>query len=121
MDGPDLYALVYSSRAVVPFSDGDLEGVLESARAFNEGVGVTGFLAYERPNDDRPGTFVQRIEGPRRAVLDVFETRVLRSSRHTDVEIKVEGPITAREFEGWSMAFDVGRAHSRMAGRGDEH
>ena len=106
----DLYALVYVSDAIVPFSDDDLEVLLESSRAYNETVGVTGFLAYDRPWDDEgPGTFVQRLEGPREAVLDVYENRVLPSSRHDNVEIKLQGPIGQREFSDWTMAFELGR------------
>ena len=67
----DLYALVYVSEAVSPFTEAELDTLLEVSRAYNRRLGVTGFLAYEDPvAEERPGTFVQRIEGPRDAVRD---------------------------------------------------
>ena len=106
----DLYALVYVSDAAAPFSEADLEDLLESSRVYNERVGVTGFLAYDEPWDgEGPGTFVQRLEGTREAVLEVYRTRVRPSSRHENVVVKLEGPIGRREFSDWTMAFELGR------------
>ncbi|WP_412062879.1 BLUF domain-containing protein [Rubrivirga sp. IMCC45206] len=101
----DLYALVYTSEAVSPFSDDELEALLHDARAYNLGLGVTGFLAYEDATADRPGTFVQRLEGTRQAVRNVFDDRIADSTRHTNVEVKMEGPIASRTFADWTMAF----------------
>ena len=95
----DLYALVYVSEAVSPFMEAELDTLLEVSRAYNRRLGVTGFLAYEDPvAEERPGTFVQRIEGPRDAVRDVFEQRILPATRHVNVEIKMEGAIRQRTF-----------------------
>ncbi len=101
----DLYALVYTSEAVSPFSEAELDALLEVSRAYNRRVGVTGFLAYEDATAERPGTFVQRLEGPRDAVQSVYHDRVLPSTRHENVEVKVEGPISRRTFGDWTMAF----------------
>lgn len=101
----DLYALVYTSEAVSPFSQAELDTLLEVSRAYNLRLGVTGFLAYEDPTGDRPGTFVQRLEGPRDAVQSVYRDRVLPSTRHQTVEVKMEGPISRRTFGDWTMAF----------------
>ncbi|WP_412067377.1 BLUF domain-containing protein [Rubrivirga sp. IMCC43871] len=111
MSEHDLYALVYISEAASPFSDDELEALLTDSRAYNLGVGVTGFLAYEDATAGRPGTFVQRLEGPRRAVRNVFEDRVLPATRHTDVEVKMEGPIAGRTFSDWTMAFQRRTEH----------
>lgn len=111
MSGPDLYALVYTSEAVSPFSDEELEALLADSRAYNLGVGVTGFLAYEDATAARPGTFVQRLEGSRQAVRNVFEDRVLAATRHTNVEVKMEGPIQSRTFGDWTMAFQRRTEH----------
>jgi hypothetical protein len=107
----DLYALVYTSDAISPFSEAELETLLEVSRAYNKRIGVTGFLAYEDPvAEDRPGTFIQRLEGPRDAVREVFEARVLPATRHVNVEVKMEGPIALRSFGDWTMAFQRRRA-----------
>ena len=101
----DLYALVYVSEAVSPFSEAELDTLLEVSRAYNRRMDVTGFLAYEDATADRPGTFVQRLEGPRDAVLSVYRDRVLPATRHQNVEVKMEGPIARRTFGDWTMAF----------------
>ena len=105
---PDgLYALVYTSRAARPLTDRDLDALLDRSRAHNRQHGLTGFLSYDRDADDPddPGTFVQRLEGPRAAVLDVFRWRVAPSVLHDDVRVTMEGPVRRRAFAGWSMAF----------------
>ena len=101
-----LYALVYVSQAVRPFGDDELDALLAESRRYNEARDITGFLAYERPDDGaHPGTFVQRLEGPRGAVQDVFDSRIVTSSRHRQVEVKLHGPISSRTFANWTMAF----------------
>ena len=102
-----LYALVYVSQAVRPMGDAELDALLQESRRRNEALGITGFLGYERPEaGDHPGTFVQRLEGPRDAVQNVFDSYIRPSRRHRDVEVKLHGPIGARTFGDWSMAFD---------------
>ncbi len=105
MDAP-LYALVYVSQAARPMGDAELDALLAESRRYNETRGITGFLGYERPDDGaHPGTFVQRLEGPRDAVQDVFDSRIVTSGRHRRVEVKLHGPIQSRTFGNWTMAF----------------
>ena len=67
--GTALLSVVYSSTAVVPFSDHDLFELLEHSRENNARDGLTGMLLYR---DER---FLQVLEGPEEAV------RRLRASR----------------------------------------
>lgn len=107
MMAPLLYALVYVSEATRPMSEDDLDTLLRDARYYNEAVGVTGFLAYERPDTlDAPGTFVQYIEGTSEAVYAVFLERIQTSSLHHRIVVKREGPIKERSFPTWSMAYE---------------
>lgn len=102
----ELYALVYVSEAVAPWTEPELDALLAESRAYNASVGVTGFLAYERPEQAAaPGTFVQRLEGSRDMVQTLFDERILPASRHHRVEVKLQGAIRRRSFADWTMAF----------------
>lgn len=93
-----LYCLSYVSTQTVNMSAKSLAGLLEQARAHNESVGITGLLLH------RDDSFFQILEGDREVVLDLFE-RIVADRRHERVEIVAEGPIEAREFKDWQMAF----------------
>ncbi len=58
----DLFAFVYVSKPILPFSDPALVALLDSAREFNRGDGVTGFLVCD-PLEGENGTFVQILRG----------------------------------------------------------
>ena len=94
----DLMAVSYTSVASRPRDAGALDALLADAQAFNREVGVTGALLY----DD--GVFIQYFEGEPAAVERVY-ARILAASSHRNVQELARGPIAARQFEGWYMAF----------------
>ena len=62
-----MYQLVYTSLlATREFPAADLKKLLVRARLRNKEAGVTGMLVFH------DGTFLQALEGEKRAVLDVF-------------------------------------------------
>ncbi|MBE7198978.1 MAG: BLUF domain-containing protein [Parafilimonas terrae] len=97
-----LYRLVYASKNLIVGTDADakvqIDQILESSRRNNRRVGVTGALMFNG------GAFAQVLEGPQRAVEDTFE-RIQRDIRHGDVTVLECGPVEARGFDSWSMAF----------------
>jgi hypothetical protein len=93
-----LYAISYTSSAVLLPTDQQLETLLHKARARNLREQVTGALLYAE------GTFHQYIEGPEASVLRVYDL-ILRDPMHHRIFEMVREPIDAREFPGWSMAF----------------
>ncbi len=97
-DDPGLLCLVYISRAVRPMGDGDLLDLLRQCRANNIATGVSGLLLY------RDGRFMQALEGPRPAVMDLY-ARVMRDPRHADVTTLIKFKAQDRAFDGWSMGF----------------
>lgn len=106
--------MVYASRATVPFSDDMLRELLNVARERNTAVNVTGALYYTERS------FFQVLEGPREAVLEIFE-RIGRDKRHDNVALLRRREVTTRSFEHWAMGFtsDVHRADelaSRLEG-----
>ncbi|HTZ76896.1 MAG TPA: BLUF domain-containing protein [Stellaceae bacterium] len=92
-----LYTLVYVSCAT-SLSPEVLTGILRQSRVNNERLGITGLLLYVE------GNFMQALEGPREAVLGLYE-EIRRDPRHKDVTTIVSLPSEARSFERWSMAF----------------
>ncbi|OAS25503.1 BLUF domain-containing protein [Methylobacterium platani] len=98
----DLYRLVYASKNLLQGPDHEVTAavrqILAASQANNRRVGVTGALMFNG------GAFAQVLEGPRSGVEDTFE-RIQRDERHGDVTVLQCGPVEARGFPDWSMAF----------------
>jgi hypothetical protein len=122
---PDLYALLYRSRATRPLDERDLLPILTASLRNNARAGVTGLLLYgpaeplPPPDPDAPpsrllvpfegpGLFVQWLEGPEAAVRATFE-RISLDPRHTDLELLGDG-MHRRErrlFPQWAMGLET--------------
>lgn len=70
---------------------------MRASRMCNQAEGVTSLLIY---ND---GSFAQLIEGPKQAVLNVYE-RIKSDRRHSGASIIFEEETDERITEGWDMA-----------------
>jgi len=93
-----LYNLVYVSAASRPFEESGLLELLEEARVANSRFEITGMLLF------RDGAFMQALEGPKDAVLRLFDN-IRRDKRHECVVVLYEGPLESRLFPDWSMGF----------------
>jgi diguanylate cyclase (GGDEF)-like protein len=107
----DLYRLVYYSRNTIMGLDEEVRGavdqILATSQNNNASVGVTGALMFT------DGLFAQVLEGPRQAIETVFE-RIQLDERHGEVRLLSFGPVKARVFPHWAMAF-VGQANTGIA------
>jgi hypothetical protein len=102
VESEPLRAFAYLSTPVVPFSDRDLNELLQSARRFNAAHGVTGKLVVLEA-DEGVTRFAQWVEGPADA-LSLCVERIDADPRHTDFRVVRRGPVMARRFPGWDMA-----------------
>ncbi|MGB7342580.1 MAG: BLUF domain-containing protein [Pirellulaceae bacterium] len=93
-----LVQLVYASATSVPFSDEELEILLERARQNNSSLDVTGVLLFV------DGTFFQVLEGEPDVVHALYE-KIQLDQRHNNVLVLAEREITERNFGQWSMGF----------------
>lgn len=101
------YHLVYSSRAVTPFTGAELLELLQQARAKNARLGITGLLLYKK------GEFMQALEGAEGPVLALYR-HIGKDPRHHQVVTLLSSPTTERLFPNWSMGFqDLGEADIR--------
>lgn len=96
---------LYVSRAVEPFSDGDLTDLLERARRFNDAHAVTGLLLYAPFDATGLAQFCQYIEGPAASIAEV-RRRIEADARHTGIACLHEGHSADRLFSSWSMGFE---------------
>lgn len=94
---PMLFTLTYVSFETRPFSSGALGVLIRQAARDNARDGITGVLLYA------DGYFVQRLEGPRDAVMDLFG-RIRQDDRHEVLMLTDVKAIDARTFDGWGMA-----------------
>ncbi len=97
-----LYRLTYCSQSRLTGAPQDrraaLSKLLTSARRRNASMGLTGALVFSAQR------FAQVLEGPMEAIEQVFEL-IQRDHRHGNVTVLDYGPVEARAFPGWSMAF----------------
>ncbi|MCH9675240.1 MAG: BLUF domain-containing protein [Gammaproteobacteria bacterium] len=94
-----LISVVYISTANSDFSDGQLKGLLETARHNNAALDLTGMLLYH----DR--TFIQVLEGPEEHVAKMYE-KIGADPRHHGIVQLLRRDIGAREFDTWAMGFE---------------
>lgn len=89
--------MIYRSFTDLTPSDPAYQHILVRAWTRNQNLDVTGYLHWE------DGIFHQWIEGPPAELL-IVEQIILADSMHRDVTILNRSEVTAREFEGFSMA-----------------
>lgn len=94
---PQLYRVVYISEACQPFSETQLDDLLEHARVKNRDLGVSGILLYEKNH------FLQMIEGPARSIIQLYGT-IRKDPRHHEIITVQEGNTNTRQFGQWTMA-----------------
>lgn len=93
-----MLSIVYVSFSTVPFSDAELDALLEKSRANNTRDGISGMLLY------RDGDFLQVLEGPEDAVRATFH-RISLDNRHGRVMVLDHSQVEERSFPDWSMGF----------------
>jgi hypothetical protein len=93
-----LERLVYTSRATEVMGTLALFNLLNLARTKNTSMGVTGHLLYAN------GMFTQCIEGPSSSIENLWQS-LQRDPRHAQISVIERGPVKARRFDEWAMAF----------------
>lgn len=97
-----LSRVLYCSRSQIPGGTevilANIESILAASRENNRRAGISGALLFS------DGCFAQVLEGDLDAVGEAFE-RIQCDERHMDVTVLQSGPIGARDFPSWSMAF----------------
>ncbi len=73
--------------------------LLARTRAANQSRNITGLLLYHQES------FLQLMEGSRAEVEYVFEHRIKRDGRHTEVTLLLNRVVSERNFPDWSMEF----------------
>ena len=93
-----MYRIMYLSRAVVRFSDEELEELLLKARQNNSKRNVTGLLIL------KGRSFLQCLEGKKEDVLAIFE-KIKNDSRHDSLVEVIEEEDSKRYFPNWYMGY----------------
>ena len=95
--------LLYISTARERVTPELLAEILRVSRRNNDAAGVTGLLIVGGKR------FLQALEGPREAVLATY-ARIQRDPRHFACVQLVSEVIAERQFAGWAMGSQPGRA-----------
>ncbi len=98
----DMIQLIYASRPF-GFDESTLNGILISARYYNERDDITGALVC------RPDIYLQLLEGPQ-ALVEAAFVRIARDNRHLEVRKRYVAPVTERLFPAWAMRDDPARS-----------
>jgi hypothetical protein len=103
-----LYTIIYISKALKPFADDELLDLLSYARKNNAANHLSGMLLYVKQREAGSGVvtgrFIQALEGEEQEVIALYET-IKRDSRHQQVTLLHQGPISLRSFTDWTMGF----------------
>ena len=94
-----MYSLVYVSTAAKLFDAIELDQILKESRAWNKQVDITGLLLYKE------GNFMQFLEGPKEAVLEILG-KIKTDPRHHSMMIIFQEEHRLREFSTWTMGFE---------------
>ena len=96
---PLIHQIFYVSKATPRLGANGIERIVRSARNFNPESGITGILLH------KGGMFLQLIEGPEARVRTLFEERIKRDPRHSNIIEVFSQNSSSRVFDGWSMGF----------------
>jgi Sensors of blue-light using FAD len=91
-----LVRLLYVSRAADTLTPAMIDAIIAQSRKNNPEAGITGLLCHSG------NVFMQVLEGGRSAVNATF-TRIVRDTRHSDVQLLLYEEISERRFAGWTM------------------
>lgn len=95
-----MISISYVSSAVFQFSESTLLDLVEQSQRNNQKLGITGILVYS------DGNFMQVIEGADLVTNALYE-RIKLDARHRNVVTIEQRSIEVREFQGWSMAYNI--------------
>jgi Sensors of blue-light using FAD len=95
-----MVSITYVSSAVFPFNEATFLDLVAQCQRNNERLGITGILVYS------DGNFMQVIEGAD-LVTQALYARIELDQRHRAVTPVAEQRIDVREFQGWSMAYNI--------------
>jgi hypothetical protein len=95
-----MISITYVSSAVFPFNEKTFLDLVSQCQRNNERLGITGILVYS------DGNFIQVIEGADLVTHALYD-RIELDVRHRAVTPVAQTLIDAREFQGWSMAYNI--------------
>ncbi|GGW39787.1 BLUF domain-containing protein [Arenibacter certesii] len=93
-----MYQLSYQSTATHGISPDDIQTILQTARARNKEIGITGCLVFHN------SCFIQIVEGKKKQVKSLFQD-IKRDSRHNNIRLLWEGKFEERSFNDWCMGY----------------
>jgi len=93
-----MYQLIYISSATKNLDREEFLQLVAHSQSKNNAQGITGVLMF------KDGNFMQVLEGDQELIAQLYAT-IKVDSRHTLVSIIHEGPISFREYPGWSSSF----------------
>lgn len=91
-----LVRLLYASRAAAPVTQQIIDSILQSSRANNPALGITGILCHGGE------VYMQALEGGREAVNELY-MKIVRDTRHREVMLLHYAEVPERHFAGWTM------------------
>jgi len=90
--------IIYLSSSAEYLNSEEIKSLLSRCREKNLINDITGLLLYA------DGDFLQVIEGPNVAMLDLFES-IKKDSRHKGIVTIANNEIDKRHFPKWNMGF----------------
>jgi hypothetical protein len=93
-----MYQLIYISSSTKSLAREEFLELVAQSQGKNDAMGITGVLMF------KDGNFMQVLEGEQELIAKLYST-IKVDPRHTLVCIIQEGPISLREYQGWSSTY----------------
>ena len=94
----NLVQIIYASRTCRSLDQGEIIDILRKSQAKNQKNKISGLLLYCN------GQFLQLIEGPEKAVNELFDT-ISNDSRHNGIEIIHKTNVESMVMPTWAMGY----------------
>ena len=93
-----MYQLIYISSSTKNLAREEFLELVAQSQLKNDAMGITGVLMF------KDGNFMQVLEGEQELIAKLYSA-IKVEPRHTLVSIIQEGPISLREYQGWSSTY----------------
>ena len=103
-----LYEVLYVSVLAPDAPISTVAAIAGHARAANAQRDLTGLLVFDGHS------FCQQLEGTQKDVLSAME-RIGQDTRHVQVSVVHQGPLAARRFSNFSLAFSAAEDADALA------
>ena len=102
------YTICYISKSSEELEQKDIEEIFAHTETQNNRKKIKGILLYEF------GNFFQVLEGNKKVIEDLYENKISKDTRHTDIHTLINYNITKPIFKEYSSDFNIVKTRTQL-------